>query len=326
MRKKISISQGGKLVAVFLFALLLTGCSLKADKSGKVLSAEEARKVAGDFINNIMLSNSADKAEIKDFQEESGLYKVTLSLGGKEYKSYVTKDGKTFFEIGYDIADETKKAGEEKKTEPATVSKKSDKPAVELFVMSHCPYGLQIEKGIVPAVEALGDKIDFKLKFCDYAMHGEKELNEELRQSCIQEKEGSKLLSYLKCFWQAGDAAKCLKEVKINEGEINKCITETDKTYKVMEGFNDKSTWQGDYPSFAVFKEDNTKYGVGGSPTLIINGEEAQSARDSASLLSAICSAFNQAPEECKKELSSSSPSAGFGEGTGGSAEGGCGN
>jgi len=73
---------------------------------------------------------------------------------------------------------------------------KKDVPEVELFVMSHCPYGTQMEKGILPVVELLGDKIDFKIRFVYYAMHGEKEVNEEARQYCIQKEQKDKFISY----------------------------------------------------------------------------------------------------------------------------------
>ena len=36
---------------------------------------------------------------------------------------------------------------------------KKEKPEVELFVMSHCPFGTQIEKGMLPVARLLGDKI-----------------------------------------------------------------------------------------------------------------------------------------------------------------------
>jgi hypothetical protein len=68
--------------------------------------------------------------------------------------------------------------------------------------------------------------------------------------------------------------------------------------------------------NFYAQKADNDKYGVQGSPTLVINGAQISSGRDSAGLLKTICSAFNTAPSECQKQLSSASPSAGFGEGT----------
>ena len=72
---------------------------------------------------------------------------------------------------------------------------KADKPKVELFVMSHCPYGTQAEKGMIPVVELLKDKISFEVKFVDYAMHGKKELDEQLRQYCIQKEQKAKFLT-----------------------------------------------------------------------------------------------------------------------------------
>ena len=84
---------------------------------------------------------------------------------------------------------------------------------------------------------------------------------------------------------------------------------------------------KGSYPAFNIYKDDNAKYNVAGSPTLIINGAEAQSDRDSASLLKTICSAFNNAPKECDTKLSATAPSAGFGSGadtTGSTGTAGC--
>ena len=101
---------------------------------------------------------------------------------------YLTKDGKFFFPQVIDIEEmENKKREAEEqanaeKEKAVTEMEKNDKPKVEIYVMSHCPYGTQIEKGMLPVLETLGDKIDFELKFCTYAMHGEKELQEQLRQ------------------------------------------------------------------------------------------------------------------------------------------------
>ena len=60
---------------------------------------------------------------------------------------------------------------------------------------------------------------------------------------------------------------------------------------------------------YNVDKALSESYGVQGSPTLVINGVIVQTGRDSASYLSAICSAFNSAPEECNTlTLSSTAP------------------
>ncbi len=179
--------------------------------------------------------------------------------------------------------------------------------------MSYCPYGTQIEKGMLPVLEALGDKIDFELKFCDYAMHGEKELTENLLQYCIQKEQNDKLDDYLNCFLADGDSATCLNTAGINKSKINSCVTKADKEYKVSDNYKNKVGWQGSYPSFDVNKIDNEKYSVGGSPTLIINGKEISSNRDPAGLLTTICGAFETPPQECQTVLSSASPSPGFG-------------
>ncbi len=191
---------------------------------------------------------------------------------------------------------------------------KKDKPEVELFVMSHCPYGTQIEKGILPVVETLGSKISFTVKFCDYAMHGQNELNEELQQYCIQKEQNAKYLAYLNCFLEKGDSAGCIDSTGIDKTKLSACIKATDEAYSVTKNFEDKTTWAGgNYPPFTVFQTEVDKYGVQGSPTLVINGVIASSARDPASLLDAICTGFKTPPTECSTELSSATPSAGFG-------------
>ena len=336
-----------KKVIVLSLALMLfvTGCSLSGkkeagDKSGfslfkskNELTTEEAKTKAADFIDNNLVQPGSN-VTIKDIAEEDGLYKMTVvTAAGQEVTSYLSKDGKRFYPQVIDIAQVEAQAAsstapKESETVDATNVPKQDKAKVELFVMSHCPYGTQIEKGIVPVIEALGDKMDFELKFCNYAMHGEKELKEELNQYCIQKNEPKKLVAYLKCFLEAGDGASCLTKAGINESKLESCVSATDKEYKVMANFNDKSTWVGgNYPGFDVYKADNEKYGVGGSPTLVINGKQVSSGRDANSLLTAICAGFNTQPEECKKALSSESPAAGFGTAaaTGGAAaSGGC--
>lgn len=190
---------------------------------------------------------------------------------------------------------------------------KKEKPEVELFVMSHCPFGTQIEKGILPVLNLLGDKIDFNIRFCSYAMHGKKELDEQTLQYCVQKEYNDKYLDYLACFLKDEKTDDCLKEVELS-GKLDTCIAETDAEFKITEKFNDKSTWSGGrFPLFDIDKELNDKYGVRGSPNLIINGITAKSGRNPASLLSAICTGFKDKPAECNENLSSANPSTGFG-------------
>ncbi|MBW2996565.1 hypothetical protein KY332_04680 [Candidatus Woesearchaeota archaeon] len=190
---------------------------------------------------------------------------------------------------------------------------KKDVPEVELFVMSHCPYGTQIEKGMIPVVELLGDKIDFEVKFCDYAMHGQTELDEQTTQFCIQEEQKSKYLDYLKCFLKEGKSAECITEAGVDATAAALCEQLTDVEYKITENFGDKSTWKGNFPTFNIHAEEVAEYGVRGSPTLVINGATATAGRDSKSLLRAVCTGFTDKPSECEEELSAAPPAPGFG-------------
>ncbi|MCD6216059.1 MAG: hypothetical protein J7J92_03230 [Candidatus Aenigmarchaeota archaeon] len=204
---------------------------------------------------------------------------------------------------------------------------KRETPEVDLFVMAYCPYGTQTEKAFLPVLELLGDKIDFNLRFVYYAMHGKKELDEQLRQYCIQKEQKSKLLPYLRCFLEAGKSEECLNKTNINKDALNSCINKTDKEFKVTEKYNDKSTWlSGRFPLFDIDKELNEKYNVGGSPSLAFNGVSVPSfARNPEALLKLICDGFKDKPSECEQKLSTDTPSPGFGFSGTGNSGGSCG-
>jgi hypothetical protein len=305
------------IITAVLVSFILVPNLKKDEEIDTSLGLEGAKVKIESFINEVLIK-SDDKITIKEAFEESGLYKVVVATSnGQDVETYVTKDGKLFFDRAMNIEEITKENQATSNEAPQNQEvAKNNKPVVELFVMSHCPYGTQIEKGILPVLEALGDKIDFELKFCDYAMHSKKELDEQLRQHCIKTEEPTKLTSYLQCFLEADKSDECVKKSKINTSKLNACVSATDKEYKITENFGDKNTWKGNFPTFNIYKEDVDKYSVGGSPTLVINGTTAKSGRDSASLLATICSGFDNPPEECSAELSSDTPSPGFGFGT----------
>lgn len=326
------------LPIILVIALVIIGFFSFNKSRVKNISPEAAKTQAENFVNTYLMQ-SGSKATIKEVTTEYGLYKLKIDIVSDVIESYLSKDGKLFFPQALNIAETAQKAGAAATGDtqnganaaPAvTVSVKSDKPIVELFVMSYCPYGTQIEKGMMPVVAALGNKIDFKIKFCSYAMHGQKELSENMLQYCIQKEQPTKLGAYLTCFLESGISSSCLDTAKIDKNKLNICVSKTDAAFKVTSNFTNKVGYQGSYPGFDVDKADNTKYNVGGSPTLIINGQEISSGRDSASLLKTICSAFNNEPKECATVLSSASPAAGFGSETaaatsGGAAAAGCG-
>jgi cell division protein FtsL len=188
-------------------------------------------------------------------------------------------------------------------------------PRVELFVMSHCPYGTQVEKAILPAIRLLGDRVKFNIRFCNYAMHGKTEVDEELLQYCIQKEESGKYLEYLTCFLNAGDTEFCLKNESINRELLASCMSKTDNAYQVSDNYNDTSKWfMKRYPHIDMDKALNDRYGVKSSPTLVVNSKVVEDYdRTPAGLLSAVCSGFKDRPRDCGKSLPPWTPSLGFG-------------
>lgn len=269
-----------------------------------------------DLIESYLLSSGIPDATISNVVAEGDLYKVSLNVAGYDYTSYATKDGSLLFPEGLDLQSSDSLVADTPTPQPTEVPT-SDKPSVELFVMSHCPYGTQAMKGILPAQEALGDKIDFNIKFVNYAMHGEVEVYEQLNQYCIQKDFGrDTFANYLGCFLEAGDSEACLSQTGIDTNALSACTNAADTEFSITANFNDQSTWMGSYPPFNTHDQDNIAYGVQGSPTLVINGVQSNAGRDSVSYLNAICNAFNEQPEECNTQLSPAQPTPGFGYGS----------
>jgi glutaredoxin len=306
------------VLAVILVVVLFVGNPI----TGKVISSKEVGQKIIDFANA-----QGAEAELVKVNDDGNFYEVILSIQGQEFPLYVTKDGKSFTQTLIPLSGDVQNNANQQvpsQTQTQTNIPKSDKPKVELFVMSHCPYGTQMEKGILPVAKKLQDNIDFEIKFVNYAMHPTQgEVEEQLNQYCIQRDYNDKYLNYLGKFLEAGDGEKALSAVGLSQSDISKCVEETDKKFDVIKNLEDKSSWSsGRFPKFMIYDADNQKYGVQGSPTLVINGQQAQSGRDAQSILNTICSAFTTKPEECNTDMTSfGNPAPGFGFDTqGGSA------
>ncbi|MCF7872422.1 DsbA family protein [Candidatus Woesearchaeota archaeon] len=286
----------------------------------KTLNEEEIKVKAQQFVNTYLLPPGT-AATVTSVELNNELYTVTLDVGGQTFQSHMSKDGEIFFpQAALNINDlEEQGIPQQEEQAPAAPPEvpKTDKPVVEMFVMSHCPYGTQVEKGMLPVVELLGNKADIQVKFVNYAMHGKEEVDEQLNQYCIQQEYPDQYYKYLQCFLAEGNTDNCLQEMNFDEETIQTCMDETDAEYGIYADFEDQSTWSGGrFPRFAIHDAENKEYGVQGSPTIVINGKSVNTARDSESLKKAICNAFTTSPEECDTQLPTASPSPGFGFGT----------
>jgi len=298
------------ILAIALVVLYLRGGSITGMFVG--LTSQQAANRAIDYINNnLVQTGSASLASVK---EVSGMYEVTTSYQGQNIPIYVTKDGSYLFvsqPINMGAA-----AGTTTTTQPKEVPK-TDKPTVELFVMAFCPYGVQAETLMKPVFDLLGTKADIKIRFIAsvqgttvdsvQSLHGATEAQEDLRQVCIMKNYDQKTYwTYLmgidsNCYGKITTSDPvaldtCWKAAATSAGidtaKIQACSNST-------EGLN-------------LLKADEQltdKYGVSGSPTLVINGVTYNGARSSEAFKQAICNAFTTAPTECSQTLSGESGS-----------------
>jgi hypothetical protein len=306
-----SIFKNEAVIAVALLIVLIGGVSLYLNffkPSDIGIQAIEAK--AKNYIT-ANLVQSGTSVTVQSVTTKENLYAITMLVGSQKAVVYATKDGEMLFPQGYDISKTSTKLiatsnassnGSNSSTETSVATTKAAVPTVDLFIMSYCPYGLQMERGLLPVVSALGNKVNFTLEFVNYTLHGQKEVTENVNQYCIQKTQPTKLIPYLECFWKnsAGESSACMQTAGIDSQQVSTCVTATNKQYSPTQS------------SFSIDNSDNVKYGVQGSPTLVVNGTTLSPNRDSESLLKAICSGFTTQPSECNQTLSSTSPNTGF--------------
>ena len=298
------------VLAVLALLLIFSG---NMGMTGKTISEQDAGENLVSYLNTQVPQG---EVTLESIEEEKGLYKATVSYQGQEIPMYVTKDGENMVQ-GVQALEQTSNNSDQNNQQNQQDIPKSDNPEVELFVMSYCPYGTQAQKGMLPAVQALDDSIDFNMRYVSYLMHGEKEAHENTRQYCIDEEQGDKYMDYMTCFLDSGNSDECLNEANIDENKLQSCVEETNKKYNVTELLKDKSSYRsGRYPQYNLHKDLNEEYGVGGSPTLVINGKQVNSGRSPTAYLDTICQAFTEdsKPDVCEEnDLSTETYSTMFG-------------
>lgn len=299
------------LATIVLGVVLVVSLIIRSGgTTGSIVSSDVAAQNLISFIE----AQSGSAPELVSSQKNGSFYEVVVKYQGQDIPVYVSLDGNYIAPsiIPLNVQAQAATGGEQ--TSVQIDVPKSSKPKVELFVMALCPFGLQTEKGILPVVNLLKDKIDFKVKFVYYAMHDKTEIDENTRQYCIQKEQASKFNAYLACYLNEGKSEDCLTTAGIDKAKLDSCVASADKQFNITANYNNKDNWiSGQFPRYDVNLADNNKYNVAGSPTLVINGVEVSVGRDSASMLKAVCSAFTTEPSECSQTLSSTKPAAGFG-------------
>ncbi len=320
----LTIIIAGLLIAGAMVFINIYKNPFKA--KGNIVSSQEIGPRVIDFINKNMLSGGNTASLVGAVEEkENGLYKVTINLQGNDIDTYATLDGRFLYPERIDMEPEAAQnaAANSADTKKSCEDiKKSDKPLMEAFVVSSCPYGVQMQRILaevwknIPSllddvkVEYIGSVVDNKIT----SMHGDEEAQENLKQICIREEQPDKYWSYVSCYIQKGDSDGCLKNANIDTGKLNSCTADSSKGLKYA-------------------KEDfdlQNKYGVSGSPALVLNEETVSEfdfgGRTAEAVKTLLCCGFNNIPDTCSKKLTTDSAATSFSEGysSGSSGSGNC--
>jgi len=323
-------------VAIIIAGILIAAGGLIYVNKGKtqVLSAQQAAEKAISYVNQDIASNGAtNTATLTGATDtDSVVYQISFKISGyeEEYNVWVSKDGKYFFPAAYDLtATSTAESNNEPQKPTCESLKKADKPILEAFVVSKCPYGLQMQRilyEVVKNIPSLAENI--KVKYIGAvegnkitSMHGDTEAQENLRQICVREEQADKYWSYIGCHIKKGDVDSCLAVANVDKSKLNTCMTDATKGLE--------------YAKADFVLQD--QYNISGSPTLIINGENLNTqnepiefvfgGRTAEAAKTLLCCGFGQKPENCSQKLSEDSAAAGFSESygsSGGSTGGGC--
>ncbi len=172
------------------------------------------------------------------------------------------------------------------KNRSTTAQPSGPQAEVALYVMSKCPYGVEAENGLQPALEALGDRVALHVDFIANetsgaftSLHGQPEVDGDLYQLCAmkQAPEISKYMRFISCQNQdfrsiPGNWEKCAKEAALDTNQLKTCAT----------GDEGKTLLR------ASIKRA-TEAHAAGSPTIRIGSQPYEGGRTKIDFLRAIC-------------------------------------
>lgn len=171
----------------------------------------------------------------------------------------------------------------------------SQKAVFEFFVMSKCPFGVQVEDAFGPVKEKLGDAVELKINYIGdggvdalSSMHGPTEVTGNIAQLCAAQQDAAKALPFILC--QNKDMktvdtswTECGASNGLDVAALTTCVN-GDEGKKLLAA------------SFEVAKARGAK----GSPTIFLNGESYQGGRKTRDFMTAACNSFGaDAPQAC---------------------------
>ena len=165
---------------------------------------------------------------------------------------------------------------------------------LDMFVMSQCPYGVQVENAVAPVKKQLGDRLEVSIHYIGkgdksnlQSMHGPAEVKGDILQLCVNKLAPAKSLDFIACQNKNPRAVDnwkdCAKEIGVDQGKLSACAEHDEGKTLLAASF-----------------EEAKKRGATGSPTIFLNGKPYEGGRKSRDFLRAACDTFSaDKPEAC---------------------------
>ncbi len=219
---------------------------------------------------------------------KSSLNSILKENVPQEAKSSITQ-ALTSLENAKSAIDQAKPA--ESTTTPSNYD--GEKVKLEFYVMSKCPYGIQVENGVKPALDKLGDAVDFSVNFIAtdngdgtfQGLHGPTEVSGNIVQLCAMKYNPDTWMDMVFCMNQdsgniPNNWEKCAQDNNLDVAKIKACY----------EGNEGKSLH-----SESIKKANAAN--AQGSPTMFINGKPYNGGRDTLSFTRALCAELPGNPD-----------------------------
>jgi len=286
--------------ATLILLILVVGLWTKGCPTGEVvsISPEEIGKKTIEYINKNLVAPGTS-ASLVSVEETKAFYKVTTNYRGQDIPVYVTKDGRyIFLSQPLDMTQEIPREEEQKSVSCEDLPKR-DKPKLMAFIVSYCPFGLQMQRVLNEIVKNIPEMAKYiEVRFMGSieegkitSMHGEKEATENLRQICIREEQSDKYWKYVDCFIKEGKSDECLDDAHVDRTKLQECMEDPSRGVEYA-------------------KEDfelQNKFRITGSPTLVLNDQRVNEydfgGRSAEAVQTIICWGFTKQPEFCQQNL-----------------------
>jgi predicted DsbA family dithiol-disulfide isomerase len=178
------------------------------------------------------------------------------------------------------------------------VTGSGDKVKLEFYIMSKCPFGVQVAQGIAPVLQEMGDYIDFQMNYIVNekdgkltSMHGEPELKGDIIQLCAMKHypDVKKYMGFIDCWnknWRAIPQGweGCADQAGLDKGRIRSCADGKQGEDLLRESMKRAQAAN-----------------ASGSPTIFLAGEAYNGGRGKLDFMRAICEKFPEGkkPNNC---------------------------